>query len=149
IPPHLVELEVTESAVMDDPYRAIQICEELQAFGVEFAIDDFGTGYSSLEYLKLFPVKRLKIDKTFIDDIGTEMTGSTLAEVIIGLANSLRLEVVAEGVETKEQLEFLKERGCDLIQGFYYSPPKDHATILSYLRDKPFENKLFSPENLQ
>jgi len=134
IPNHLVELEVTESAVMEEPLRAIQICEELRANGIEFAIDDFGTGYSSLAYLKLFPVKRLKIDKTFVDDIGKDSQSSTLAEVIIALANSLDLEVIAEGVETQEQLSFLQERGCDLIQGYYYSPPKEEAVIVSYLQ---------------
>jgi len=135
IPSHLVELEVTESAVMEEPLRAIQICEELRMNGIEFAIDDFGTGYSSLAYLKLFPVKRLKIDKTFVDDIGKDSQSSTLAEVIIALANSLDLEVIAEGVETQEQLAFLQERGCDLIQGYYYSPPKEEAVIVSYLRN--------------
>lgn len=139
IPAYLVELEVTESAVMDEPQRAIQICKELRYHGVEFAIDDFGTGYSSLAYLKLFPVKRLKIDKSFVDDIGVNDEGSTLAEVIITLANSLNLEVVAEGVETLEQLQFLRERGCDIIQGYYYSPPKDEVTIISYLVTSPFE----------
>lgn len=139
IPTHLVELEVTESAVMEEPKRAIQICEELQLHGIEFSIDDFGTGYSSLAYLKLFPVKRLKIDKTFIDDIGKDSQSSTLAEVIIALANSLKLEVVAEGVETLEQVQFLRERGCDIIQGYYYSPPKDEATIVSYLVNNPFK----------
>lgn len=145
ISPHLIELEVTESAVMEEPHRAIQICEELQQYGVEFAIDDFGTGYSSLAYLKLFPLKRLKIDKTFIDNIGLDSESSTLAEVIIILANSLKLEVIAEGVETLDQLLFLKERGCDIIQGYYYSPPKDEATIISYLQDgfsKSVKNKL-------
>lgn len=139
IPTHLVELEVTESAVMEEPLRAIQICEELRVRGIEFAIDDFGTGYSSLAYLKLFPVKRLKIDKTFVDDIGKDSQSSTLAEVIIALANSLNLEVIAEGVETLDQLQFLKDRGCDLIQGYYYSPPQDKATIALYLKDRPFE----------
>lgn len=139
IPPHCVELEVTESAVMEEPQRAIQICEELRDHGVEFAIDDFGTGYSSLAYLKHFPVKRLKIDKSFVDDIGVNNEGSTLAEIIITLADSLNLEVVAEGVETLEQLQFLRERGCDIIQGYYYSPPKDEATIISYLINSPFE----------
>ncbi|HEX5709776.1 MAG TPA: EAL domain-containing protein [Sulfuricurvum sp.] len=149
VPAHLIELEVTESAVMEEPHRAIQICEELQQHGIEFAIDDFGTGYSSLAYLKLFPVKRLKIDKTFIDDIGKDSQSSTLAEVIIILGNSLKLEVVAEGVENLEQLAFLRERGCDLIQGFYYSAPKDEETIVSYFINGPFETINSSYCNLQ
>lgn len=141
IPAHLIELEVTESAVMEDPSHAIQICEELQEDGIEFAIDDFGTGYSSLGYLKLFPVKRLKIDKTFVDDIGIDTDSSTLAEIIIALAKSMKLEVIAEGVETVEQLSFLKALGCNLIQGYFFSPPQDEATIISYLIDRPFEDK--------
>jgi EAL domain-containing protein (putative c-di-GMP-specific phosphodiesterase class I) len=95
----------------------------LQSIGVKVAIDDFGTGYSSLSYLKHFPVNILKIDRCFIQDITTDRHDATISIAIIDLAHSLSLQVIAEGVETAEQVQFLKENGCDQIQGYFFSPP--------------------------
>ncbi len=123
INPHLVELEVTESAFMDDIQHTIQTLKNLNALGVELAIDDFGTGYSSLSYLRQFPIDRLKIDQSFIRNALTNNDDHAIARTIIGLGRSLNLKVIAEGVETKEHEEFLVKEGCDEVQGYRYSKP--------------------------
>jgi len=121
-PPEHLELELTESALMERESEVVVILCRLQALGVRLAIDDFGTGYSSLAYLKHFPLDILKIDKTFIDDIPQLQDDKEIAAAIIGMGHTLRLKVLAEGVETQEQLDFLKEQGCDYYQGYYKSP---------------------------
>ncbi len=118
-----LELELTESALMQREDEAIQVLNRLHALGVRLAIDDFGTGYSSLSYLKLFPLDVLKIDKSFIDDIPHHRDDMEIAAAIVAMAHTLRLKVLAEGVETKAQLDFLKAQGCDLYQGYLTSPP--------------------------
>ncbi|MCX7095779.1 MAG: EAL domain-containing protein [Methylobacter sp.] len=118
-----LELELTESALMQREDEAIQVLNRLHALGVRLAIDDFGTGYSSLSYLKLFPLDVLKIDKSFIDDIPHHRDDMEIAAAIVAMAHTLRLKVLAEGVETKAQLDFLKTQGCDLYQGYLTSPP--------------------------
>jgi diguanylate cyclase (GGDEF)-like protein len=123
VSPENLELELTESIIMQNADFTIQILEQLRAIGVKVAIDDFGTGYSSLSYLKHFPVSSLKIDRCFVQDITTDRHDETISLAIIDLAHSLSLNVIAEGVETAEQLEFLKEHGCDHIQGYFFSPP--------------------------
>lgn len=123
LPPGLLELELTESAMMNDPQRTLQVLREIKALGVRVALDDFGTGYSSLGYLKRFPVDCLKIDQSFVRDISLDPENAAIARMVITLGHSLRHEVIAEGVETKEQLAFLREQGCDLIQGYFFSPP--------------------------
>jgi diguanylate cyclase (GGDEF)-like protein len=123
IEPHNLELELTESIIMQNAELTIGVLSKLQSMGVKVAIDDFGTGYSSLSYLKHFPVNTLKIDRCFIQDITTDRHDSTISLAIIDLAHSLSLQVIAEGVETAEQVEFLKEHGCDQIQGYFFSPP--------------------------
>lgn len=133
IEPHHLELELTESIIMQNAEFTIGVLSKLQAMGVKVAIDDFGTGYSSLSYLKHFPVNTLKIDRCFIQDITTDRHDSTISLAIIDLAHSLSLQVIAEGVETAEQVEFLKENGCDQIQGYFFSPP---------LPDSEFEKML-------
>ena len=121
--PDLLELEVTESAFMDDIQHTIQTLKDLNALGVELAIDDFGTGYSSLSYLRQFPIDRLKIDQSFIRNALTNNDDMAIARTIIGLGRSLNLKVIAEGVETREHEAFLLAEGCDEVQGYRYSKP--------------------------
>ena len=123
IPANLLELELTESTLMVNTTQTIQILENLKKIGVKISIDDFGTGYSSLAYLRRFPIDKLKIDIAFIRNITSNADDAAMASAIIRIAHSLKLEVIAEGVETKEQLEFLKNHHCDQIQGYYFSPP--------------------------
>ncbi|WP_299773563.1 GGDEF and EAL domain-containing protein [uncultured Pseudoteredinibacter sp.] len=117
-----LELEITESMLLEDPEFAVRQLEQLKKLGVSIAIDDFGTGYSSLSYLKQLPIDKLKIDKTFISDIGSQ-DDNTITEVIIGMADRMGLCVVAEGVETDEQEHFLLESGCSNMQGYFYCKP--------------------------
>lgn len=132
-----LELEVTESMLLEEPQFAVQQLNHLKALGASIAIDDFGTGYSSLSYLKQLPIDKLKIDRTFINDIGTNEEGSAITEVIIAMADRLNLKVIAEGVETLEQESFLVNNGCDNMQGYYYCRPLAEEKILQYLVDKP------------
>lgn len=118
-----IELEITESLIMNNVEAAIKILHELQDLGFSIAIDDFGTGYSSLSYLKRFPISTLKIDQSFVRDIEHDHDDAAIVEAVIALAHSLRLKVVAEGVEDKNQLSILKNKNCDIIQGYYYSRP--------------------------
>jgi len=122
-PAKYLELELTESALMQRETEAIQILNRLTAIGVQLAIDDFGTGYSSLAYLKLFPLDILKIDKRFIDDVPIHRDDMEIVAAIVAMGHSLRLKVLAEGVENKKQLDFLKSQGCDLYQGYLTSEP--------------------------
>lgn len=123
IPPDKVELEITESMVMDDVEQAIDTMQALRRLGVTLAIDDFGTGYSSLSYLKRFPVNTLKLDRTFINDLPQGAEDTAITEAVIALAKALKLNVVAEGVETHEQLTFLSTRRCGYVQGFLLARP--------------------------
>jgi diguanylate cyclase (GGDEF)-like protein len=118
-----LEVELTESAVMSDPEESIAILEHLSAMGVLVSVDDFGTGYSSMSYLRRFPIDKLKIDRVFIDEIVSRPEDASIVRAIVSLAHSLRLKVVAEGVETLAQLDFLKTAGCDEYQGFHFSRP--------------------------
>jgi diguanylate cyclase (GGDEF)-like protein/PAS domain S-box-containing protein len=131
--PRFLELELTESAIMRNAEEAVIMLSELAALGISIAIDDFGTGYSSLSYLKRFPVNRLKIDRSFVADIGTSGEDETITSAIIALAHSLNLQVIAEGVETSAQLDFLLARRCDEMQGFYFSRPVPAAAIPALL----------------
>lgn len=119
--PQYLEIELTETTVMDHAENSVNILEELSRMGVIVSIDDFGTGYSSMSYLRRFPIDKLKIDRSFINDMTTNSDAASIVKAIISLAHSLRLKVVAEGVETSEQLQQLRELGCDQFQGFYRS----------------------------
>jgi len=121
--PLFLEIELTESAMMSDPEESVAVLEQLSAMGVLVSVDDFGTGYSSMTYLRRFPINKLKIDRVFISEITTRPEDASIVRAIISLAHNLRLKVVAEGVETKAQLEFLKMVGCDEYQGYHFSRP--------------------------
>ena len=122
--PGFLEVEITESVIMKNAEKVVETLQILNSMGVRLAIDDFGTGYSSLSYLKRFPIDSLKIDQSFVRDITTDPDDAAIVTAIITMAHSLDIHVVAEGVETSEQLEFLRARGCDLMQGYYFSPPR-------------------------
>jgi EAL domain-containing protein (putative c-di-GMP-specific phosphodiesterase class I) len=121
--PNLLELEITESMVMFNTARMISILAKIKSMGVRLAIDDFGTGYASLANIKRFPVDTLKIDRSFIHNIPQNAEDNAIAEATIAMGKALNLSVVAEGVETVEQMNFLKEHSCDEMQGFYFSKP--------------------------
>jgi EAL domain-containing protein (putative c-di-GMP-specific phosphodiesterase class I) len=122
-PPSCLELELTESGLMENQDKVITILNSLREQGVKLAIDDFGTGYSSLACLKCFPVNALKIDKSFIDDIPELKDDMEITATIIAMGKILGFKVLAEGVETQAQLNFLKEKGCDVYQGYIKSKP--------------------------
>jgi diguanylate cyclase (GGDEF)-like protein/PAS domain S-box-containing protein len=129
-----LELELTESSIMRDPEQAVAKLEALDRLGIRLSIDDFGTGYSSLLHLKRFPIKALKIDQSFIQDITTDPDDAAIAQAIIALAESLRLKVIAEGVETRGQLELLRRYRCDQMQGYLFSKPLPAGELLELLK---------------
>jgi EAL domain-containing protein (putative c-di-GMP-specific phosphodiesterase class I) len=121
--PNLLELEITESMVMHNPERLIPVLNNIKDIGVRLAIDDFGTGYSSLAQIKNFPVNTLKVDRSFIRNLPFDSENKAITEAVIIMGKNLSLTVVAEGVETKEEENFLREQVCDEMQGFYFSKP--------------------------
>ncbi len=141
-----LEVELTESAVMSDPEQSIAILEQLSAMGVLVSVDDFGTGYSSMSYLRRFPIDKLKIDRVFIDEIVSRPEDASIVRAIVSLAHSLRLKVVAEGVETSAQLDFLKTAGCDEYQGYHYSRPLS-ATDFEALFRQSHSDDVFTDED--
>jgi EAL domain-containing protein (putative c-di-GMP-specific phosphodiesterase class I) len=131
-----LELEITESVVMHNLERAATLLGKLKATGATVALDDFGTGYSSLNYLKRFPIDSLKIDRSFIKDLPLDVEDAAITKAIVVMAHSLGLTVVAEGVETREQAEFLRAHGCDEAQGYYFSKPvPEHEFARLVLKD--------------
>jgi len=129
-----LEIELTETALMSDPEESVEILERLSRMGILVSVDDFGTGYSSMSYLRRFPIDKLKVDRSFITNIMISADDAAIVQAIISLAHSLRLSVVAEGVESAEQLAFLQKQGCDQYQGYYFSPPVDSAAFAEMLR---------------
>lgn len=136
LPPSELELEITESVAMEQTARAREVFGELKHLGIHVAIDDFGTGYSSLAYLRNFPIDTLKLDRTFVRDIG-QKDAAAVCTAVITLAHTLGMAVVAEGVETAEQLRLLREQGCDFVQGFLISPPRPGSACADILAAGP------------
>ncbi len=136
-----IELEITETALMENIEVANQVFNELEKYNIKFSIDDFGTGYSSLSYLKKLPVYALKIDREFIKDIPQDKDDLTITKTIIDLAENFNKETIAEGVETKEQVEILKEMGCRIVQGFYYSKPLSNDEFKTFYLEFPEQIK--------
>lgn len=147
--PTLLELEITESMAMDDPQKTIESMNELRRIGVKLAIDDFGTGYSSISYLKQFPVDTLKLDRSYVKDVETDSGDAAICAATISLAHDLGLEVVAEGVETEKQYEYLKLLDCDKFQGYHFCKPlpasEAEAYILAYNSNALFQTPPVSP----
>jgi diguanylate cyclase (GGDEF)-like protein len=136
----LLELEITESTIMQDDRMTLTAFEQLSEMGVGLVLDDFGTGYSSLSYLRRFPIDRVKIDRSFVKEVTTHADDAALTSAIIAMAHSLRLSVVAEGVESSEHLEFLRERGCDEFQGYLVSPAIPAEEFVRFLEAKDRES---------
>lgn len=132
--PNYLELEITESLLMRNTSQSLKMLQELSDVGVRLSIDDFGTGYSSLSYLKRFPINTLKIDRSFIRDVTSNPDDTAIVKAIIAMARSLRLDVIAEGVETQEQLMFLKDQNCSCVQGFLYSKPLPADEMKKFLQ---------------
>jgi EAL domain-containing protein (putative c-di-GMP-specific phosphodiesterase class I) len=141
--PGLLELELTEGLMMHSTDSALQELRRLKGQGVKLAIDDFGIGYSSLAYLKRFPIDKLKIDQSFVRDLIIDPEDRAIANAIISMAHSLRLRVVAEGVESEEQLAILRAQGCDEAQGYLFSHPLPADEFTSFLmRERPSVSNL-------
>jgi len=134
MPAHLLELELTESALMEDVGESVSRLQAIHDLGVQFAVDDFGTGYSSLAYLKRFPIRCLKIDRSFVKDVTTDPNDAAIAQAIVALAEMMHISVVAEGVETREQLAMIRRFGCDELQGFLFCGPQAPEDMLEILR---------------
>jgi diguanylate cyclase (GGDEF)-like protein len=134
LPPRVLELELTESMLVEDARATTDLLKELKALDVRIAIDDFGTGYSSLAYLRRFPLDALKIDRSFVDGLGSEPNDEAIASAVISMSRALGLEVVAEGVETSQQFRFLKDHDCDVAQGFFFSRPLPVDQVEAFCR---------------
>jgi diguanylate cyclase (GGDEF)-like protein len=147
--PQYLELELTESAVMTNPEESAAMLENLSVMGVNVSVDDFGTGYSSMSYLRRFPIDKLKIDRTFVMDLETRAEDVSIVQAIISLAHSLKLKVVAEGVETTQQLQTLKAMGCDQYQGFHFSPPLPAKEFNVLLRKRAEQEEANDPSLTQ
>jgi diguanylate cyclase (GGDEF)-like protein/PAS domain S-box-containing protein len=135
LPPSALELELTEGIIMQDPGNASFIISNLKALGIKISIDDFGTGFSSLGYLKQFPIDILKIDKSFVTNLEWDETNASISTAVISLAHSLKLEVVAEGIENEEQLTFFRNHGCDFGQGYLISKPVEMDMVMNLVKE--------------
>jgi EAL domain-containing protein (putative c-di-GMP-specific phosphodiesterase class I) len=133
--PEWLELEITESMVMQNIGDAIMVLRAIKEIGVKLAIDDFGAGYTSLSLVRQLPLDTIKIDRSFVNDLLTDANDRAIAEAVISLGQALKLRVVAEGVETQAQENFLRERGCDEIQGYLFSRPLEAEALLSFAAD--------------
>jgi diguanylate cyclase (GGDEF)-like protein/PAS domain S-box-containing protein len=138
LPPEALELEITESVLVQHNEENVELLKRLSATGMQLSLDDFGTGYSSLSYLQRFPIHALKIDRSFVHGIDHDENQTAIVTAIIAMAQSLRLKVIAEGVESESQVAFLKEHGCLTVQGYYYSKPVPAADFTALLREAPY-----------
>lgn len=138
--PNQLTIEITEGLVIKDIKDTIEKMSTLKSLGVRISVDDFGTGYSSLTYLKELPIDQLKIDQSFVRDIMNQPKSSMIVTTIISIANNLNLNLIAEGVENKEQVAILSEKGCHQFQGYYFSKPKTATDFFSYMRTQPRSN---------
>jgi EAL domain-containing protein (putative c-di-GMP-specific phosphodiesterase class I) len=136
LPAHVLEVEVTESLLMESQEQAREVLGRLQELGVSTAVDDFGTGYSSLAYLKLLPIDNLKIDRAFVRDLPGDSTYVAITRAIIDLGRALNFQVTAEGIETAEQYEFLRAAGCDSGQGYWIGRPMPAAQFETWLTER-------------
>jgi diguanylate cyclase (GGDEF)-like protein len=136
VPAGRLELEITEGSLLEEVEQCIAAMQSLKALGVRFAIDDFGTGYSSLAYLKRLPLDRLKIDRSFVDGLARDASDLALVETILAIGRNLGLECIAEGIESEEQLAMLRQRGCELAQGYHFSRPLDEAGFQSWVLER-------------
>ncbi|MEW6982189.1 EAL domain-containing protein [Colwelliaceae bacterium 6471] len=141
ISPSSIDFEITESVIMEDPDLAKDICEQLKAVGFTLSLDDFGTGYSSLSYIREYPIDSIKVDRTFITNVETDVTNQAIINAVLSIAKSMQLEVICEGVETKQQLDFLKNMGVSHIQGYYFSPPLEEEKFIQYLIEHYFDQE--------
>ncbi|RUM38444.1 MAG: hypothetical protein DSY57_02560, partial [Desulfobulbus sp.] len=145
LPREQLELEITESLLLQDSDKPFTLLTSLSERGIRLALDDFGTGYSSLSYLKRFPLQVLKIDRSFINDLHRDKSSRALVEAIIAMAQSMKLDIVAEGIENEDQIAFLRRQGVNIVQGFYFSPPVAADQFHAYLEDElPEQWKRFS-----
>lgn len=135
LPAHCLEIELTESCLVESPEDVRSILQQLRQLGVHIAVDDFGTGYSSLSYLKMFPLNRIKIDRSFVRDLDKDADDAAIVSAIIAMAHSLGMSVLAEGVETEQHLAFLRARNCDEVQGFYHSRPLSAADFEQFVKE--------------
>ncbi len=135
INPECLEFEITETVALRDMDFTSELLDEFHEMSIQTSVDDFGTGHSTLTYLQELPYDRLKIDRSFIDGLAEERQHRVMVEAMISLAKELNLEVIAEGVETKEQLDILRELNCDIIQGFYYAKPLPEDELLPLLKE--------------
>jgi len=138
--PKDLELEITEGVMMSEAQASMAFLAQMHELGVQLAIDDFGTGYSSLSYLKKMPLNRLKVDQSFVRDIATDENDAAIVRSIISLGHQFKLKVIAEGVETLEQLNFLRTRGCDEIHGYSYSRPLPADEFAVFINGNPVLN---------
>lgn len=143
VDPNLLELEITESVAMHDAEKAIATLVELRELGIQLSIDDFGTGYSSLSYLKQFPINKLKVDQSFVRNMVSNANDASITKTVILLGQSLNLKVIAEGVETAEQLALLQDFGCDEVQGYFFSKPVPAIDLESLVSGAKFSGKIF------
>jgi EAL domain-containing protein (putative c-di-GMP-specific phosphodiesterase class I) len=144
VAPSLLEIEITESMMLHDPVEALDIFRALREYGVDIAIDDFGTGYSSFAYLRRFPARCLKIDKSFTDDLRHNASNIEVIRAIVAVAHHLELRVTAEGVETLEQLQLLGASGCHEIQGYYFSRPLSPDAIFAFVQDRNRKHPIYA-----
>jgi EAL domain-containing protein (putative c-di-GMP-specific phosphodiesterase class I) len=136
LPPSRLRLEVTESSMMENPDAAARTLQALRALGVTIAVDDFGTGYSSLSFLRRFPIDALKVDQSFVRDVVDDEDDAAIARAVIAMGRSLRLDIVAEGVETEQQLAFLRAEGCHKAQGYLFSRPLEFGVLRTWLEER-------------